>query len=110
MPDDMTPACGNGEISFDITAVQAKLLTTTDVTSGVNLAANVPINVVTLGGGVNSSRELNNTQTLTYHLWPIYGQRWNVPAAGEVAPSTTVSSDEMKKAPIANAILNLGMP
>jgi hypothetical protein len=105
-PDGKYPVgCGTGQVGFYISSVEATLLTTQDNSVGASGSVKIPVNLVTLTGGAGYSREVNNTQKLTYHLWPIYKP---LPIANELGVVTgPVTQDEWNKAPIAQALINL---
>jgi hypothetical protein len=95
-------ACGAGRIDFRVSAIKAELTTSLDKNSNVKFGLTIPVLPVTLGPSVAVTNDTLNTQTLDYNLWPLATVDQEF-LAGTKEPST----DELKKAPIAVALLDL---
>lgn len=101
--------CGNGNIHYDITQVQADLSVLTTSEGGLSIGATLPVSAVTTVGVSGSfSRSEQTTQTLRYNLWPLPNRRTGAPlAVNPVASDLAGIVADLQQAPIAATLLNL---
>jgi hypothetical protein len=95
--------CGNssvdGHIGFDVSSIKVELVTTLDNTGGASAAFTLPADIVTVGPSGGYKRDVTNTQTLDYNLWPLEHQSRFF--------SQNVTEEDIQSAPIAQALLSL---
>ena len=89
--------CGKGKVDFNIVSVAAELTATSEQSIGGSLGVTVPVVGPTgsIGPSAGTSRDVNNTQTMNFTLYPIDN------------PSFRMSNQDGKPAPIAEALRDL---
>jgi len=89
--------CGQGKVDFDIVSIAAELTATSEQNIGGSLEVTVPVLGPTgsIGPSAGTSRDVNNTQTMNFTLYPIDASNFRM------------GGPDGKPAPIAEALRDL---
>lgn len=87
--------CGKGRINFEITAIDAELITTSSTSVGGSVSVGVIVPGGSIGPSVSGSHAVEDTQKLTFSVYP------------DKVPSDFQYSSNNKSAPIADLLFKL---
>lgn len=104
--------CGSGKVDYDISSVKAELTTSLNLNAGIDLSITAPT-PIPVGGTFSFNRASQNTQTLTYNLWPFGMKLQPDEFQAEKWPSDQTEADygrykeQLNSAQIAQVLLGL---